>query len=120
MKKSLLFSLVILSYLLNANISFSEDNIVVPEIIKEKEVENILPISDKYNISELDGKYTIIDTNTGKNKLGVLAESIELFDDEFSNEYKIKFKNESTNTILTGYFNAETGQTLITNYIQQI
>ena len=116
MKKNLLFSLVILSFLLNANISLSEDNIVVPEIIREKEVENILSISDKYNISEIDGKFAIIETNTGKNKLGVLAESIEHFDDDLSNEYKIKFKNESTNTMLTGYFNAETGQTLITNY----
>ena len=116
MKKGLLFSLVICCYLLNSNLSFSEDNIIVPEMINERKIENVLSISDKYIISEQDGKYAIIDINTGKNKLGLWAENIELFDTESPNDYKIKFKNESTDTILTGYFNPLTEQTLITNY----
>ena len=116
MKKNLLFSLVILSYLLSSNISLSEENIVVPEMINESQEENAVLISDKYTISEQDGKYAIIDTKTGKNKLGILAESIELFDEEKQNEYKIKFRNDSTNKLLTAYFNVDTDQILITNY----
>ena len=116
MKKHLLFSLVILSYLLNANISLSQENIVVPEMINETQEENVVLISDKYTISEQDGKFAIVDVSTGKNKLGILAESIELFDEDKQNEYKIKFRNDSTNKLLTGYFNTDTDQILITNY----
>ena len=116
MKKNLLFSLVLLFYFLNTNVSFSNDNIVVPQIVNETETENTVLISDKYSISEQDGKFAIIDVNTGKNKLGVLAESIELFDNELPNEYKIKFRNESTGKLLTAYFNTQTEQILITNY----
>ena len=116
MKKNLLFSLVLLFYFLNTNVSFSNDNIVVPQIVNESETENTVLISDKYSISEQDGKFAIIDVNTGKNKLGVLAESIELFDNELPNEYKIKFRNESTGKLLTAYFNTQTEQILITNY----
>lgn len=119
MKKSILFSLLVCGYLFSNNVSFSEE-IVIPDL-KEQKTESTVSASEvlatkNLSIVEIDGKYTIVDNKTQKNKLGMMAESIELFDDEFENEYKIKLKNEKSNSIITGYFNSETEDIIITNY----
>lgn len=119
MKKSILFSLLVCGYLFSNNVSFSEE-VVIPDL-KEQKTESTVSVSEvletkNLSVVGIDGKYAIVDNKTQKNKLGMMAESIELFDDEFENEYKIKLKNEKSNSIITGYFNSETEDIIITNY----
>lgn len=115
MKKSLLFSLVVICCLINFNYAQAEDIIIVPDVETTK-AENIIFSSEKYKITEENGQYEIIDTKTNKNKIGMLAESVELFDDEFENEYKLMFRNKSSNKLIAGYYNTETDNLLVTNY----
>ncbi len=120
MKKSILFSLATVCYLLTCSYSIAEEEIIIPQMTTIKEaapqIENVVINSEKFKIVETNGQYSIIDTKTGKDKIGMLAESIELFDDEFENEYKITLRNNSANSLITGYFNSETDKLLITNY----
>lgn len=115
MKKSLLFSLVVICCLINFNYAQAEDIIIVPDVETTK-AENIIFSSEKYKITEENGQYAIIDAKTNKNKIGMLAESVELFDDEFENEYKLMFRNKSSNKLIAGYYNTETDNLLVTNY----
>lgn len=115
MKKSLLLTFLVIFYFLGSNASYS--NIEATSLDNENKIEkNILISTQKYNVVEQDGQYAILDSKTGKNKLGLLADKIELFDDEFENEYKITLKNTHNNSTLTGYFNSTTDQVFITNY----
>lgn len=120
MKKSILFSLATVCYLLTCSYSIAEEEIIIPQMTTIKEaapqIENVVINSEKFKIVETNGQYSIIDTKTGKDKIGMLAESIELFDDEFENEYKITLRNNSANSLITGYFNSETDKLVITNY----
>lgn len=120
MKKSILFSLVTICYLLNCSYSIAEEEIVIPQMTTIKtetpEIENVVINSEKFKIVEIDGQYSLIDAKTGKDKIGMFAENIELFDDEFENEYKITLRNKSANSLITGYFNSETDKLFITNY----
>lgn len=115
MKKYLLFSLVVASCFFSCNFSSAEEEIITSNADNSK-TENIIFSSEKYKIIEENGKFAIIDTKTNKNKIGMLAESIELFDDEFENEYKLKLRNTSTNNLIIGYYNTETDNLLITPY----
>lgn len=115
MKKSLLLSLVVLFYFLGNNASFSNEEAISLDDTNNVEAKIVIT-TDKYKVVEQEGKYLILDTKSYKNKLGIIADNIELFDDEFENEYKITFKNKTNDENLTGYLNTTTNQVFITNY----